>query len=451
MNNTETEQTVHLAEYYYILNKHKWTIIASLVVIVTLTMLFTFLMRPVYRASTTMVIEKEQTTSPVTGERLDYESYLSQSLTFNTHFKLITSRVVMENVIKELKLDQPDADENIEVSPWRALLTQFKKNVRLLMGREEKILSPEEKLAQLADKLKKKIDIQEIRDTRLLNVSVEDHDPVMVRDIANAVVKIYIEFNITNRLKYSQNTLSWMSDQLYEVKKILEDSEQAFLAYKQEQKLFSVEGKQKVIAQKIADFNDSYLEARNKRLTLDAKLAELRRSFQEKGDTLHARSLINNTLIDNLYSQLLDLDVELSRLSKVYRPKHPKVVQIKTKIENTSKKLKQEIGKEMESMAAERAVLLSREKVLQKTILDFENDALNTNKKELKYTIFQRNVETNQKLYDTLLSKVKEANITGNIDASNLRVTHPEHHIWTDDRRGSRFPVGIHGQVVENR
>jgi len=318
-------------------------------------------------------------------------------------------------------------DSNISDGPvlgeQGTLLTQFKKNVRLLMGREEEILSPEEKLAQLADKLKKKIDIQEIRDTRLLNVSVEDHDPVMARDIANAVVRVYIEFNITNRLKYSQNTLSWMSDQLYEVKKKLEDSEQAFLAYKQEQKLFSVEGKQKVIAQKIADFNDSYLEARNKRLTLDAKLAELRRSFREKGDILHARSLINNTLIDNLYSQQLDLDVELSRLSKVYKTKHPKVVQIKTKIENTSKKLKQEVDKEMESMAAERAVLLSREKVLQKTISDFEGDALNTNKKELKYTILQRNVETNQNLYNTLLSKVKEANITGNIDASNLRVT----------------------------
>lgn len=421
--NNETEQTVHLSEYYHILNKHKWTIVASLVVIVSLTMLFTFLMKPVYRADTTMVIEKEQTSSPVTGERLDYESYLSQSLTFNTHFKLIKSRAVMEKVIKELKLDRKDPDRDMEVSPWRALIGQFKANLRLLMGKEEVILSPEEKIARLAGSLMNKIDIQEIRDTRLLKVSVEDNDPVMARDIANAVVKVYIEFNITNRLQYSQNTLSWMSDQLYEVKKKLEDSEQTFLAYKQDQKLFSVEGKQKVITQKIADFNDSYLEARNKRLELDSRLNELERSFKEKGDILHARSLIDNTLIDSLYSQLLDLDVELSRLSKVYKSKHPKVVQIKTKIENTGSKLKQEIDKEMQSMKAERTVILSREKVLQSTISDFEGDALSTNRKELEYTILQRNVETNQKLYDTLLSRVKEANITGNVDASNLRVT----------------------------
>ena len=421
MNTTEQEQSPHLAEYYYILSKHKWTIIVFLLVMVTLTMLFTFQMKPVYRASTTLVIEKEQSTSPLTGERVEYESYTSQSLTFNTHFKLITSRQVMEKVIKDLKLDQRDIEKDIEVSPWKELLSQFKKNIRLLLGREEKFLTPEEKLAELTEKLKKKMGIEEIRNTRLLKVNVEDHDPVMARDIANSLARVYIEFNIANRLKYSQSTLSWVTDQLYGIKKKLEDAEEEFLAYKQREKLFSVEGRQKGIAQKIGEFNDAYIKTRNKRLELEAKLEELRRSSQPGVDILHVRSLIDNPLIDALYSQLLESEVELSRLSKVYRSKHPKVIQIKTKIDNTRNKLQEELKKEVENLKSERSVLLAREKVLQKTISDFENEALGANRKELRYTIFQRNVETNQKLYDTLLSKAKETNITGNIDISNIR------------------------------
>jgi succinoglycan biosynthesis transport protein ExoP len=256
-----------------------------------------------------------------------------------------------------------------------------------------------------------------------LKVSVEDHDPLLAKEIANAIARSYIQFNISNRLEYSQNTLAWMSDQLYEVKKRLEDSEAEFLAFKQDKKIFSVEGKQKVIDQKIQEFNDAYLEARNRRLTLDASLDELKTSLKANGDISQTRSLIDNPLIGNLYNQLLDLEVELSSLSKVYKQKHPKVVQISTQIENTRNKLKQEIDKEVESMEAERAVLLAREDVLQKTLGDFEDDALDTNRKELEYTILERNVETNQKLYDTLLSKVKEADISGNIDASNIRIT----------------------------
>ena len=422
MNTPQREQSPHLAEYYYILSKHKWTIIASLIVMVTLTMLFTFLMKPVFQASTTLVIEKEQTTSPLTGERVDYESYLSQSLTFNTHFKLITSRQVMKKVIKNLKLDEVEREKGIEASPWKQVLSQFKKNIRLLLGREERFLTPKEKLGELTEKLRAKIDIEEVRDTRLLKVNVEDCDPIMARDIANALARVYIEFNIANRLKYSQSTLSWMTDQLYGIKKKLEDAEEEFLAYKQREKVFSVEGKQKVIAQKIEEFNDVYIKTRNKRLEMEAKLQELRRSSQAGVGILHVRSLIENPLIDNLYSQLIESEVELSRLSKVYRSKHPKIIQIKTKIDDTRKKFKKEIIKEVKSLESERSVLLAREKVLQKTISDFENEALGANRKELKYTILQRDVETNQKLYDTLLSKAKEANITGNIDISNIRI-----------------------------
>ena len=422
MNTTEQAESPNLAEYYYILSKHKWTIIASLIVMVTLTMLYTFRMRPVYRATTLLVIEKEQSKSPLTGERLDYESYASQSLTFNTHFKLITSRPVLEQVIKDLKLDQVEREKGIEVNPLRELLGQFKKNIRLLFGGEEKFLPPQDKMIALTEKLKEKVDIEQVRDTRLLKVSIEDHDKIMAMDIANSLARAYNEFNIANRLKSSQNTLSWMTDQLYGMKKKLEDAEEEFLAYKQRERLFSVIGRQKVITQKIEEFNDAYIEARNKRLELDAKLAKLGQTSSSRTDIIHVRSLINNPLIDNLYSQLLGSEVELSRLSKVYRSKHPKVIQIKTKIDNTGNKLQGELRKEVENLRSERSVLLAREEVLQKTMADFEKDALETNRKELKYSILERNVKTNQRLYDTLLSKIKESNIIGTVDVSNIRI-----------------------------
>ena len=423
MLNQEPEQSVHLTEYYYILAKHKWVVVASLILLVTLTMLFTFQMKPVYRATAILIIDTEQSASPLTGERIDYESYASQSLTFNTHFKLITSYPLLQKVIKTLKLEQLDIKEGIEVSPWKELLTQFKKNIRLLLGREEKPLTPQEKLAGLTDKLKAKIDIEEVRNTRLLKVSVEDHDPVMARDIANTLAGSYITFNIDNRLRSSQNTLSWMTDQLYEMKKKLEDAEEEFLAYKQQAKLFSVKGKQKVIAQKIQEFNDAYLKARNKRLELDAKLTQLDKLSKSRGDVFRVRFLIDNALIDNLYSQLLESEIELSHLSNVYKSKHPKIIQVNSKIDKTRRKLDEELKREIENLKAERSVLLSREKVLEKTIADFENEGLETNKKELKYTILERNLETNQKLYETLLSKIKESNITGSISVSNIRIT----------------------------
>ncbi len=422
LNTWDTEESPHLAEYFYVLTKHKWTVVVCLIVVVSMTMLFTFLMRPVYRATTTLVIEKERSTSPLTGERLDYESYLSQSMTFNTHFKLITSRPVLEQVIRDRNLVKLETEKGIEVNPLKELLGQLKGNLGLLLGWEEKSRSPEEKMREVTAKLERKIDIEQPRDTRLLKISVEDHDKSTAVDIANSLAKTYIEFNIASRLKSSENTLSWMTDQLYQMKKKLEDAEKEFLSYKQRERLFSVKGRQKVIAQKVEEFNDAYIKARNRRLELDAKLEKLGGMSHSGADVLHFRSLLNNPLIDTLYGQLLESEVQLSKLSKVYRSKHPKVIQIRTKIDNTRNKLQDELAKELENLRAERSVLLAREEVLQNTMAEFEKDALETNRKELKYTILQRNVQTNQKLYDTLLSKIKESNIVGSQDVSNIRI-----------------------------
>ncbi len=91
MQDQDQEQTIHLTEYYHLLLKHKWLILAALIIISTLTAVYTFRMVPVYQATCTMVIEREKSSSPLTGQRLDYEGWYDQSLTFGTHLQLINS------------------------------------------------------------------------------------------------------------------------------------------------------------------------------------------------------------------------------------------------------------------------------------------------------------------------------------------------------------------------
>ncbi|MBW1701676.1 MAG: GumC family protein [Deltaproteobacteria bacterium] len=424
----EEEQTIHLTDYYHVLLTNKWTVIVSLIIMVSLVLLHNSQLIPIYRATATLIIDKERTQSPLTGQRMDYETYLSESLTFNTHFELITSRPVIERVIRGMKLDQMnrpgDKEKLEEISFLKQFISRFKKNVRLLLGKKkEELPSPEEKLAALVKVLQSMVEIENIEDTRLLNVHVLNFDPVMAKDIANALSQAYIDFNIDNRLKSSQSTLGWLTDHLYGMKKKLEDAEEEFLAYKQSAKLISMEESQRLIAQKITEFNDAYIKARNRRLELDAKLAQLGRVTKSGKDIPHLRSLIENELINDLYGQLVNAEVEFSRISKTYKSKHPKVIQVKTSIDNIGHKLRREIKKELDSLKAEREVLLTRERVLQNTMADFEKEGIEINRKELKYTILKRNVEMNQNLYDTLLSRLKETDITGNIDVSNIRVT----------------------------
>ena len=443
MINTEEEQAVNLAEYYQLLLRNKWIIIISLAIVFSMTLRYNAQLVPIYRATATLIIDKETPRSPITGQTRYYETYLSESLSFNTHFELITSRPVMEQVIKDLGLDKMSRTQTqkefIEINPIKKFLSGFKNNILLLLKRKKDALPPVDPQNSLIMSLKGMVGIESVEDTRLLKINVSSPSPDRARDIANSVAQAYINFNINNRLKSSKDTLSWLTERLYEMKKRLEHAEAEFLAYKQDVELISVDDKQKIISQKIMEFNDAYLQTRNKRLELDVELKQLERITRSGKNTSLPRSLLENELITNLHAQMVNAELELSRLAKVYRSKHPKMIQIVSQIAQIRKKLNQEIKKELDNLKSERMVLLSREKVLQQTISDFEKEGMDTNKIEFKYSRLKRNVEMNQNLYDALLTRIKEADISGNIDVSNIRITEkaqlPSYSIGPNSRR----------------
>ncbi|CCK78943.1 GumC family protein [Desulfobacula toluolica] len=414
------EKEIHISDYIMVLLKRKVLIIAFFIIVVFITMLFTFMATPVYQSTAKLLIDKETSSSPITGERVDYESYMSQSMTFNTHFKLIKSLSVINKLIDSLKLDAKN--ETLEINPIKEIISRFKANIKILLKMEESELSLHEKRMGLITTVQDKIAINQVRDTRLLTIDVKDKDPVLAAKMSNTLAEKYIEFNLANKMESSTQTLEWLNNELYALRKKLEDAEKAFFEYKQNNKVFSITGKQKMVEQKMAEFNNKYLEARNKRLELDAKLNELSTHIQGARGVANVRSLVDNPMIDTIYRKIVDLELELTRLTKTFKVKHPKIVQLKSELEKSRNRLSEEIKKELANLKSERKVLISREKTLEKTISEFESDALDTSSKELKYTILQRSVNTSQNLYDLMVSRVKESNILQSSDASNIRL-----------------------------
>ncbi len=419
------EKEIHLSEYLMVLRKRKTLIILFLIFTVSAAMFFSFSTDPIYESSAKLIIDREKSSSPITGERTDFESYHSQSMTFNTSIKMIKSTPVIKQVIAVLNLDAEK--EDLEVNFVNQLVSQLKDNIKLLLKKDEQQeLSFEEsenrKMQGLIAVVKAKIEVEQVRDTRLLNISVKDKNPELSADIVNMLAVKYMEFNLGNKMQSSRQTLEWLNNELYELRKKLEDDEKKFFDYKQRNKVFSITGKQKLAEHKIQEFNNKYLETRNKRLELDAKINELSKNINGIKGVANVRSLINNPMIENIYSKIVDLEIKMTRLLKTYKARHPKIVQIKGELEKSKKRLALEITKEYKNLKSERKVLYAREKILEKNITQFERDALDASAKELKYTILQRNVNTSQNLYDLMVSRVKESNILQTSNTSNIRL-----------------------------
>jgi Mrp family chromosome partitioning ATPase/LPS O-antigen subunit length determinant protein (WzzB/FepE family) len=258
-------------------------------------------------------------------------------------------------------------------------------------------------------------------------IQVEDQDPQTARDIANALAENYILHDSSTRLKSSRNMLEWLNKQLYAIRKNVEDAEKAFLAYKERANLFSIEGKQKINVQKIEDMNASYIEVRSKRLAVEARIQELKKFISGSKDSpIHnIPTFIESEIVENLYGKLLAAEIEYREIAGVFKHKHPKMIEVTSKIAELRQKTREQIQKALENSVSERAVLVAREKALQGAMDSYEKDAIDANRSELQYAILEREVEANRNIYNLLLTKIKEANITDEITKTNLRLVDP--------------------------
>lgn len=462
-----TQEEIHLSDYLNVVLNRKGIVLSFLFITVVVTAVFTYTTKPIYQASSKLVIGSDNKISPISGQAFGIESFYAEEKNFNTHFKLITSKPVLKLVADEIDLTSDSETEDLEsINPLMRYASRLKSNIKLIkktvtdyikqflpsdpVTKDTPILNPQDRIYS---NLLSRITVTPVEETRIMEISVMDTDPVRTREIANAVANKYIEFDLSTKLKSSTDKLSWMTNELYSVKKKLEDAEKEFIDYKQDEKMFSMEGKQNVINQKIANFNNRYLEARNKKLELDTKLKELESVLGDDNNIMQIKSMVDDPIIKDLYSQLTTLEIEKGHLAKVFRSKHPKIIQIDSKIENTAAKLKIELEKQLNSIKRERNILASQENEMKNQIAKFENEAMQTSGKELNYNIHQRNVNTSQQLYDILLTQIKESNILQSSEASNLTIVEtadiPEEPIKPNKKRNFLLSIilGLFGGI----
>jgi succinoglycan biosynthesis transport protein ExoP len=422
MENQELIDTPHFSDYYYVVMKQKWVVIVVIIASILLIALYNAFSPSVYKATATILIGREKDVSgEMNGQEREVESFSSETLTFNTHFALIKSDPVLTKVIKKLGLDKPDA-RTMETSIFSQIFSSIKANVVALFGKLSKPASEEATLLNTLDELQDKITIEQVKDTRLLRIHVVDQDPKQAQSIANAVADEYLSYDLGNKHSSSQNSLEWMTEQAYDLRKKLQESEQAFNSFREKEQVYSIEGTQQQIAQKISEFNDNLIKIRNDRLQLESQVAEIKRQLGKGGDLAEIRLLIQSPMAETLYSKLIDLQLEKTTTAQTYGEMHPKMIKLNEDIKDVQNQLKAEINKVLRNLNTRIDLLNRQEENAKRQIADFNSQAVSTNRKQLQYTILQRNTEAQQHLYDALMNRLTESNVIKDVGSSNLRI-----------------------------
>ena len=188
---TQEQEQIDLRDYLRVMLKRRWTIITVFAIIVITVAIHTYTATPIYKATTRLIIEKENPNVVSIEEVMAVDA--SGTDYYQTQYKIVESRAVARKVVKRLHLEE---SEEFFPKPKDDLLSSVKRSIRedikywkdaivSLLNLEKKGENDtagsqgRDPDCELVSAVISRIEVNPIRNSRLMDLGFEAKDPVL--------------------------------------------------------------------------------------------------------------------------------------------------------------------------------------------------------------------------------------------------------------------------------
>lgn len=408
------EEDVHLRDYLQVILRRKWLVITFFIAVVTTVTLGTFMMKPQYKSTVSIKIDKENpnilTFKDVYAVERPEEDY------YQTQYKILKSRNLARRVIRQMKLDM-----NPEFAGQKPVIAQAASFLK------KEPFSKEDGIdSSLIDSFLGRIEVAPQQKSRLVNVSFSSYDPQLSAKVTDALAKSFIDLNIESKFEATQQAREWLEKQLELMKAKVEQAEEKLNQYASKNEILFLEtsidkegrsGSENIMTSKLSELSTAMTAATSDRIQREALYSELR-----SGDPESSSLVMGNPLILSLKKDYAGLESEYNQNLKTYKPDYPKMVKLKELTEQIKKRIDTETKKIVSSTRKDYESALKRESYLKAAFDKQKQAALDLNERSVQYQILKREADTNKELYSGLLQRLKETGISASLTASNIQV-----------------------------
>lgn len=401
----ERKADFDLRGYLRVLLAFKWLILACTVLVGAGVILWTLRQPRVYEAVATIEYDPaparplgrdvQDVADPIGGFWMAREFFATQN-------RIIASRAVATRVAQRLGLHEDPTYLNRPAEDFEPV-------------------DPE----SLADGLLTKLTVEQVKDTRLVRLVVRDGSPERAKAIADAFADIYIEKTMEDRMASTVSALEWLGSQLDQLRRDLDASELALHAFKEEHNVLSVsmEDRQNLVAGEIQALSGALTEARQRRIEMSARVARLRSALQDDDPVTQSGVVFDErSALQGLRENIRAKTAERERLSTRYGPAHPQMRALNEEIQALRTQLVQEIDTIVRSAEADLREVRSVEGGVAAALEDAHEAGLALNLREIEYNRLSREQENKEKLYQLVLQRTTEADLTRMLRTTHVRL-----------------------------
>ena len=396
-----------ISDYWHLLRRHRLILLGFTIAGLIAAIIISLIQTPTYRVRTSLEIQGTNFLDLKGNDSSRAaEYYTTPEMYVETQVKLLQSESLLAHVIDKLNLHKERP-----VKGWPA----FKLRVYRILDWSGTSSLPERE--ELIRKIQRNLTVTTAGNSRLLEVLYESPDPRRAADFANTLVNEFIELSQEERWKAAQGTAQWLTNHLNEMKVQLETSEARLQDYAATSGLSPVSEKESPEQDRLRELLDELSKAQSDRIAKQAKYEEAQR---KQADSLP--EFLGDTTMRDYREKLTELQRQYAELSATLTPEHYKVQRVQAQINELKSAMQKESSSVLQSIGNDYAAAVRRERLLAEARAEQEKIVTNQSSKAIHYDTLKRDVDSNRRLYELMLERVKEASLTSAMRDSNVLV-----------------------------
>jgi capsular exopolysaccharide synthesis family protein len=384
---------ISLATYWSVLRKRRWTVLTTAVVLTTLAVIASYRMTPIYRA--TARVEVEADTPLIQSLNELYQKSEADDAFLQTQIQVLKSDNLAWRTIQELRLAENPAFVRRPLAP---------------------AANPEKRKLSLIEAFRGRVNLQLVPRTRMLLVGFESSDPALAAQVATTLVNNYVDYNFREKYDATRQASGWMEQQLDELKAKVEKSQQALVEYERHNQIVNTSDKQNVLEQMLSDVSRDLTNAESERIQKESLYRQL------LANRAQVAALAHSELLQKLEEKAADLRGQYTEVNAQYGPKFPRAVRLQQQLGEYQSQIRREQDRVIERMRNDYSAAVSRESLAAQAFTRQKEELGGLNQLLVQHNILQREFESNQQLYQSLLQRLKDATVSAGLRSTNIHV-----------------------------
>jgi succinoglycan biosynthesis transport protein ExoP len=394
------EPEFDLRDYWGRVWRRRTTVLTVTAGVFILGAFWTFIQKPVYTATSQLLIEKEPNILSF-DQVLQIEAMRDDF--YQTQYKLLTGRGLADTVIERLKLY-----ENPE------FVAKSK--------RAGKPVDPADHVyrERLVDEFLARLSVRPVRLTRLVDVSFDARDPRLAADCVTELTTAFIDLNINMKYAATEQATTFLSEQIKALQDEIQRKEKELQGLEAGANIVALSDSETTVIDRLSQLNKALTEAQIERSQKEANWNGLKNVGPD-----YIPDAINNLLIQRLREDYVRLKREYQKMEERFQPDYPELQRTRVEMESARKSLDEETQNLVKGAYSEYQTALKKELSLEAEFNEQKDQAFKMNSSAVLYNGLKVEIQNKKTLLDSLLRRESETGVEARLKGlrtSNIRV-----------------------------